>query len=189
MLSLGILFSFSQFSHVWIFYYIIKFMRVCEVISVMSQSLQPYGLQPNRFLCPWDSIGKNTEVDAMPYSRESSWHRDWTGRIFTTSTTWEAFIKDRHSYIYIWIHSYIYIYIYMNSFIYIWIYIYTYIYEWIIHTHTHTHTCRIWVRQGQKWMLKQFMALSILSLWLLLEKVSSLLFIHYVDTFLKTENT
>ena len=30
--------------------------------SVLSDSLQPYGLQPSRFLCPWDSPGKNTGV-------------------------------------------------------------------------------------------------------------------------------
>ena len=29
---------------------------------VMSDSLQPHGLQPVRLLCPWDSPGKNTEV-------------------------------------------------------------------------------------------------------------------------------
>ena len=28
----------------------------------MSDSLQPHGLQPTRFLHPWDSLGKNTEV-------------------------------------------------------------------------------------------------------------------------------
>ena len=28
----------------------------------MSDSLQPYGPQPARFLCPWDSPGKNTGV-------------------------------------------------------------------------------------------------------------------------------
>ena len=30
--------------------------------SVMSNSLQPYGLYPSRLLCPWDSPGKNTGV-------------------------------------------------------------------------------------------------------------------------------
>ena len=30
--------------------------------SVVSDSLQPQGLQPNRLLCPWNSPGKNTEV-------------------------------------------------------------------------------------------------------------------------------
>ena len=35
---------------------------VCEVASVVSDSLQPYGLQPARLLCPWDSPGKNSGV-------------------------------------------------------------------------------------------------------------------------------
>ena len=30
--------------------------------SVMSDSLRPHGLQPDRLLCPWDSPGKNTAV-------------------------------------------------------------------------------------------------------------------------------
>ena len=30
--------------------------------SVMSDSLQPYGLEPTRLLCPWDSPGKNPGV-------------------------------------------------------------------------------------------------------------------------------
>ena len=30
--------------------------------SVVSNFLQPHGLQPARFLCPWDSPGKNTGV-------------------------------------------------------------------------------------------------------------------------------
>ena len=34
----------------------------CEAVSVMSESLQPYGMQPTRLLCPWDSPGKNTGV-------------------------------------------------------------------------------------------------------------------------------
>ena len=29
------------------------------VTSVLSNSLQPYGQQPTRFLCPWESPGKN----------------------------------------------------------------------------------------------------------------------------------
>ena len=36
------------------------FLHACWVASVMSDSLQPYGLQPGRLLCPWDSPGKNT---------------------------------------------------------------------------------------------------------------------------------
>ena len=29
-------------------------------LQVMSDSVRPYGLQPTRLLCPWDSPGKNT---------------------------------------------------------------------------------------------------------------------------------
>ena len=45
---------------------------VCSVASVMSESLQPYGLKPTRLLCPWDSPGRILEWVAMPFSRGSS---------------------------------------------------------------------------------------------------------------------
>ena len=34
----------------------------CSVALVVSSSLLPYGLQPTRPLCPWDSPGKSTGV-------------------------------------------------------------------------------------------------------------------------------
>ena len=34
----------------------------CQVASVVSDSVQPHGLQPTRLLCPWDSPGKHTGV-------------------------------------------------------------------------------------------------------------------------------
>ena len=34
----------------------------CQVASVVPDSVWPYGLQPTRLLCPWDSPGKNTGV-------------------------------------------------------------------------------------------------------------------------------
>ena len=37
-------------------------MRSCSVVSVMSDPLRPHGLQPARLLCPWNSLGKNTEM-------------------------------------------------------------------------------------------------------------------------------
>ena len=40
-------------------------MRAC---SVVSDSLQPHGLQPTRLLCPWDSPGKKTGVGAISFS-------------------------------------------------------------------------------------------------------------------------
>ena len=33
-----------------------------SVASIVSNSVWPYGLQPTRLLCPWDSPGKNTGV-------------------------------------------------------------------------------------------------------------------------------
>ena len=41
-----------------------KFLHVCAcyIASVMSYSSRPYGLQPTRLLCPWDSPGKNTRM-------------------------------------------------------------------------------------------------------------------------------
>ena len=36
--------------------------HACSVISVVSNSSQPYGLWPARLLCPWDSPGKNIGV-------------------------------------------------------------------------------------------------------------------------------
>ena len=39
--------------------------RMCVCVlrcSVISDSLRPHGLYPARFLCPWESLGKNTGV-------------------------------------------------------------------------------------------------------------------------------
>ena len=44
-------------------YYKSCYMKSVSVsCSVMSDSLPPYGLQPARLLCPWDSPGKNIGV-------------------------------------------------------------------------------------------------------------------------------
>ena len=39
--------------------------------SVMCDSLQPHGLQPTRFLCPWDFPGKSTGVGCLEFGK--SW--------------------------------------------------------------------------------------------------------------------
>ena len=57
--------------------HILLCMHACKVASVMSDSLQPHGLEPARHFCPWDSPGKNTGV--IPLSRGSSPPRDQTG--------------------------------------------------------------------------------------------------------------
>ena len=36
--------------------------HACSVTSVVSDSLQPYGLQATRLLCPCDTPGKNTGI-------------------------------------------------------------------------------------------------------------------------------
>ena len=37
-------------------------LQVCEITSVVSNSVRPYALQPARLLCPWDSPGKSSGV-------------------------------------------------------------------------------------------------------------------------------
>ena len=39
---------------------------MCEVASVVSDTLRPLGLQSARLLCPWDSPGENTGVAGGP---------------------------------------------------------------------------------------------------------------------------
>ena len=64
--------------------------------SVMSNSLQPHGLQPARLLCSWDSPGKNTGVHShfllqeifpaqgsnpgLPYFRQILYHLSPPGK-------------------------------------------------------------------------------------------------------------
>ena len=59
--------SLQEFQVWWLLrnqskWYWVSCMPVCQVSSVMSNSLRPHGLQPARLLCPWDSAGKNTGV-------------------------------------------------------------------------------------------------------------------------------
>ena len=58
---------------------------VSHLGSAVSDSLQPHGLQPAKFLCPWDSPGKNTGVGCHALLQGSSRARDGT-RISTSST-------------------------------------------------------------------------------------------------------
>ena len=67
-------------------------------LSVVSDSLQPHGLQPTRLLCPWNSPGKNTVVGSFLFSRVSFQPRDRTqlsciaDRFFTVWATKEAML-------------------------------------------------------------------------------------------------
>ena len=86
--------------------------------SVVSNSLQPHGLQPTRLPCPWDSPGQKLEWVAMPFSRGSSQPRDWTqvsciaGGFFTSWATREV---QKNVYMYVCMYVCIYIYIYINT--------------------------------------------------------------------------
>ena len=37
-------------------------LKVCVLVAQSCLTLLPHGLQPTRFLCPWDFPGKNTGV-------------------------------------------------------------------------------------------------------------------------------
>ena len=41
---------------------VLRPMMCGQVTSTLSDSLQPFGLQPSRLLCPWDSLEKKTRV-------------------------------------------------------------------------------------------------------------------------------
>ena len=52
---------------------------ICSAVaSVLSNSWRPYGLQPTRLLCPWDSPARLLEWVAMLSSRGPSRSRDRT---------------------------------------------------------------------------------------------------------------
>ena len=64
--------TYGHLNYLWV-------VGACLVTSVVSESLQPHGLQPAMLLCPWDSPGQNTGVGCPTASRGSSQPRDQTG--------------------------------------------------------------------------------------------------------------
>ena len=61
----------------------------------MSDSVQTYGPQPVRLLCPWDSPGKNTRVGCYAllqgiFLTQGLNPLFYAGRFFIPSFTWEA---------------------------------------------------------------------------------------------------
>ena len=54
--------SFISFINILQFSEYRSFASLCVSRSVVSDSLQPHGLQPTRLLCPWDFPGKDTGV-------------------------------------------------------------------------------------------------------------------------------
>ena len=55
--------------------------HVCSAASAVSDSLQPYGLEPTRFCCAWDPSNKNTGV-GFPALLQS------TGKLTRRFLTW-----------------------------------------------------------------------------------------------------
>ena len=51
---------------------------MCLITSVWSDSVQRYGLQPAKLLCPWDSLGKKTRVGCCALLQGIFWPRYWT---------------------------------------------------------------------------------------------------------------
>ena len=79
-------------------------MCVCEVASVVSDSLWPHGLYPARLICLWDSLGKITGVGCHALlqglfpTQESNPYLFMSlvlaGRFFNTCITWEAHLEQ-----------------------------------------------------------------------------------------------
>ena len=83
---------------IWGKYHVMtKAVRVSH--SVLSNSLWPYGLQPTRLLCPWDSPGKNTGMgchallQGIFLTQGSNLSLLISGRFFTFWVTREALAK------------------------------------------------------------------------------------------------
>ena len=70
---------------------------MCWITLVVSDSLQPYGLQPAQILCSWDSLDwsglpcpppgdlRNAGIEPMSLTFPVL-----AGKFFTTSANWEA---------------------------------------------------------------------------------------------------
>ena len=73
-----------NFTHAWCWWHRFCFLAGFSSVlscswsgtSVMSSSLQLYGLYPASLLCSWDFPTKNLGVVVMPSSRGSSWLKD-----------------------------------------------------------------------------------------------------------------
>ena len=61
----------------------ITLLHARSVTSVVSDRLWPYWLKPTRFLCPWDSQGKNAGVGchALLWGYSSPRHQTWVSGI------------------------------------------------------------------------------------------------------------
>ena len=77
-------------------------LHACSVTSVMSNSLQPHGLQPARLLCPW-GFSRQEYWSGLPCPPPGDLPHPGTeptslmspvlaGDFFTTSATWNAIV-------------------------------------------------------------------------------------------------
>jgi len=90
--------------YIWYSYIFINTAAAAALVSsVMSVSLQLYGLQPARLLCPWDSLGKSTRVGCHALlqgtfpTQGQTWVSCIEGRWFTMWTTREAHLDTAKS--------------------------------------------------------------------------------------------
>ena len=70
------------FSRDFFFFFSEKINKCAWSVAKQCSTLcWPHGLEPDRLLCPWDFLGKNTEVVAISFSRRSRKGiptQDWT---------------------------------------------------------------------------------------------------------------
>ena len=87
--------------------------------SVMSNSLWPYGLEPSRLHCPWNSPGRNTGVGShcllqgISLTQESNpclLHLLLAGRFFTTEPPEKWYIMCIYTYVCVCVYMCVYIY-------------------------------------------------------------------------------
>ena len=74
--------------------FIIAWVCVYSVASVMSAFLQPPGLQPTKILCPWDFPDKNTVVGCHFLLQGIFWSKDWTSVSCSSCTAHRFFTTE-----------------------------------------------------------------------------------------------
>ena len=62
----------------------------CAKSLQLCLTLWPYGLEPTRLLCPWDSLSKNSGMGCRCFPPVPLLSPPLVDRFFTTSATWEA---------------------------------------------------------------------------------------------------
>ena len=76
---------------------------LCVSRLVMSNSLQPHGLEPARLPCPWNSPGRNTGVDCHSLLQRSFPTQRWNPGLLHRRQTLYC-LSYREVYSFIWLH-------------------------------------------------------------------------------------